>query len=307
MIIFVIVLAGLGLYLITSGIVTKGVLGFNNFIKPSSSTGSFFGINSHSLFGSGPVTLPPLPGGQIITAPDVTTSDGATTISPADIPAGYTASELSPYFHQVRLGSVSAGSSYYYGTITLDAYLTNPSSSIDITGWEIKTRDSGEYIPQAINEYDPSGLTPATDIRVKNDDVVYLYSSSAPFNLRLNECVGYIAHVANFIPALPLSCPYVDQSQIQGLTGQCQNYVETISSCQAPNMASPQISQNDYSCREYLENNFTYKSCFNEHDSDPNFLSNQIWVWTGSNVIDQYHDTVQLLDKNGLLVDQYTF
>ena len=59
--------------------------------------------------------------------------------------------------------------------------------------------------------------------------------------------------------------------------------------------------------QEYLENNFTYKSCFEAHDGDANFLSNQVWVWTGSNVVDQYHDTVQLLDKNGLLVDLYTY
>ena len=67
------------------------------------------------------------------------------------------------------------------------------------------------------------GLSPASDILVKNGDTVYLYSSSAPFNLRLNECIGYVAHVANFVPALPLNCPYINQSQIQNFTGQCQN------------------------------------------------------------------------------------
>jgi len=123
----------------------------------------------------------------------------------------------------------------------------------------------------------------------------------------LNECIGYIAQVANFDPPLPDSCPYIDPSQIQNFTGQCQNYIETLGQCQSPNMSSPQIPRTDYACQDYLENNFTYKSCFDEHDSDPNFLSNQVWVWTGSNVVDQYHDTVKLLDRNGLLVDLYTY
>jgi len=32
-----------------------------------------------------------------------------------------------------------------------------------------------------------------------------------------------------------------------------------------------------------------------------------VWVWTGDNVVGQYHDTIQLLDRNGLLVDLYTY
>jgi hypothetical protein len=123
----------------------------------------------------------------------------------------------------------------------------------------------------------------------------------------LNECVGYIAHVADFVPALPLSCPYIDRSQIENFTGACQNYILSIGGCQQPNMASPQIPRTDYACQDYLENNFTYKSCFEAHDGDANFLSNQVWVWTGSNVVDQYHDNVELLDRNGLLVDIYKY
>jgi hypothetical protein len=309
LIIFFIVLAGLGLYLITSGAITKGFVALTS-LAPTSSTGGFFHFNNSTGTNDAPAYtfLEPIGYGQppLPTAP-ATGNTNVGEIPTYEIPAGYTASQLSPYFHEVRFGSVSAGNFYYYGTITLDAYLNDSSSTIDVTGWQIKSRNSGEYIPQAIDVYDPLGLTPASDIRIKNNDVVYLYSSSAPFNLRLNECIGYVAHVANFVPALPLSCPYVDESQIQNLSGQCQNYIESINSCQAPNMASPQISQSDYACQDYLNNNFTYKSCFAEHDSDPNFLSNQVWVWTGSNVIDQYHDTVSLLDKNGLLVDQYTY
>ena len=74
-----------------------------------------------------------------------------------------------------------------------------------------------------------------------------------------------------------------------------------------PNMSSPQVPQADYSCMQYLESNFTYRSCFNEHSSDPNFLSNQVWAWTGSNIVGQYDSKVVLLDKNGLLVNTYNY
>ena len=72
-------------------------------------------------------------------------------------------------------------------------------------------------------------------------------------------------------------------------------------------MSSPYIPRTDYACETYLQNNFTYKSCFAAHVSDSDFLSNQVWAWMGSNVVDQSHDTVKLLDKNGLLVDIYSY
>ena len=304
-IIIIIVALGVGVYLYSSGAFVNGLKGFNSMID-ASSTFSFFDLGSSSIAHgpSAPIgPAAPQAQGSSAGAP----SSATTTINPANIPKGYTLAQLSPYFQKVRLSGVSAGTSYYYGTITLSDEDYYSTSTIDITGWQIKSQDSGEYIPQAIAVYDPSGLTPASDILMKNGDTVYLYSTSAPFNVRLNECIGYVAHVADFVPALPLNCPQVNQSQIQNFTGQCQNYINTLWGCQAPNMSSPQIPRTDYACQDYLENNFTYKSCFAAHDGDANFLSSQVWVWTGSNVVDQYHDSVKLLDRNGLLVDLYTY
>ena len=287
---------------------------------------SWSGFNSSTRFsffpGQTAVTLPVIPqgassefSGTTINSPgSAPQSSPSLTVDPstipiAEIPEGFTAAQLSPYFHEVRFGGVSVGTYYYYGTITLDASFANynATGTIDITGWQIKSKNSGEYIPQAIALYDPSGLAAASDIRMKNGDVTSLYSSSAPFNLRINKCVGYIAHVANFQPSLPFNCPYVDQAQISSFTGACQNYIETLGGCQSPNMSSPQIPRTDYACQSYLENNFTYKSCFQAHAGDADFLSNQVWVWTGSNVVDSYHDVVDLYDRSGKLVDQYSY
>lgn len=327
LIIIIIIGLGVGLYLYSSGAFVKGVNGFNSlFPAPSSSvshaaggststSGSFWSFLDLPGFNSS-LTGPSIPPPQQQTtgsgpASGSTGSSGIGSSNPnltaANVPTGFTLDQLSPYFHDIRLSGVSAGTSYYYGTITLSDDNYNSTDTIDITGWQIKSRDGGEYIPQAINIYDPTGLTPPSDIIVKQGDTVSLYSSSAPFNLRLNECIGYVAHVADFDPALPLSCPEVDQSQIQNFTGACQEYIDSIGGCEQPNMASPQIPQTDYACQDYLENNFTYKSCFQAHDGDANFLSNQVWVWTGANVVDQYHDSVELLDRNGLLVDLYTY
>ncbi len=312
-IVLVVMALGAGLFLYHG--LTSGGIRVPSFSFPSSSQFSL--IPSRT----GPV-LPAIPAGTTTISSGGTYISGTpgsgggaqslivntSTIPASEIPAGWTASNLSPYFHEIRLGGVSAGSYYYYGTISLYAYFPyQATGTIDITGWQIKTRGSGEYIPQAIAVYDPSGLTAPSDIRVANGDTVYLYSSSAPFNLRLNECIGYVANMANFRPALPANCPQVDESRIVNFTGGCQAYLQSFAGCSQPTLPNPLVPPTDYACQDFIRNNFNYKSCFEAHIADPNFLSNQVWVWTGSNVVNQYHDTVDLLDRNGLLVDQYSY
>jgi hypothetical protein len=230
-----------------------------------------------------------------------------TPIPSYEIPPGMTASQLSPYFHEVRFGGLSPASAYSYGQISLYAYPPDASTTIDVTGWKVQSLRGGEYIPQAVNVYDPSGLTPESDIVLKYGDALYLYSSSGPVNLRLNECIGYLPNRAQFTPQLPQTCPVPDYSAIATFSGACQNYIESLGSCGEPNMASPSIPQNDYACVSYLENNFSYHSCYDSHVGDPNFLSNQIWVFMGSSPLDALHDTVKLLDRNGLVVDVYSY
>jgi hypothetical protein len=301
-----VIIGGVVVYLFTASWFAKGFKGLDSLVAISSSS-RLFGSGSSSLTTPpiGP-TIPEGPPPTTIEAPPPTSAQSSSAIPLYEIPAGFTASELSPYFHQVVFGSISAATYYYYGTISLETNIPQ-NQKIDITGWQIKTLDSGEYIPQAIDVYDPTGLTAPSDILVGEGDTVYLYSSTGSFNLRLNECIGYLAPFTNSEPLLPEICPPLNYSQIQNFTGQCQNYIESLGLCQAPNLSSPQIPPNDYACQDYLQNNLTYKSCFDQHEADANFLSNQIWVWTGNNVLNPDHDTVELLDRNGLLVDIETY
>ena len=302
-VVFFFLIIGVGLYILRSGIVGTELNSLKSVsFNGSSSSNTFFNANTNTNTGSS--------GNNTATNNGTVNNTGGNataTINPADIPQGFTAGQLSPYFHQVRFGGVSYGGYGYYGTITLNAYGLSGTSTISVSGWQIKARHGGEFIPQAINVYDPSGLTPQTEIILKNGDTVFLYSSPGPFNLRINKCIGYIGVNNKTVPQLPQNCPYPDRSAAQNFTGACQNYVYSIGGCTQPNLSDPRIPFNDYSCRNYLANNFSYRSCFDAHAGDADFLTNQVWVWTGSNVIDQYHDQVQLLDKNGLVVDVYSY
>ncbi len=305
---FIIVVLGVGLYIYQSGIIGKGLAPFKSFFTISSSTRGSFSLypnySSGGSAGSGSGSGGGTAGGGAASAPAAPTSS-APAIDPSQIPPGFTASELSPYFHEVRFGTVSPGTFYYYGQISLYTYLSSPTTTVDITGWQIKANHGGEYLPQAIVYYDPWGLNAPSDIRVKSGDTVNLYSTSAPVNLRINKCVGYLPNQSQFTPRLPSNCPYDDRTGVQGLTGVCQNYIMSLGGCSTPDLSK--IPPNDYSCVQYLQNHFNYHSCYNAHYADPDFLSNEVRVWMGSSPLDQYHDTVELFDKNGLLVDYYTY
>ncbi|MGC9968567.1 MAG: hypothetical protein ABSC29_02435 [Minisyncoccia bacterium] len=296
-VIVAIVLLGALIYAYNSGMISGGTGGLNLTWLLPHFTSSSLNTNLNSPY------IPPA-------APPTGTFVGSVqTSSPNswDVPAGFTASQLSPYFHQVRFGGVSAGSLYSYGQISFYAYPTAQTSSIDVTSWHIKSNRGGEYIPQAVTVYDPLGLNPATDILLKNGDMLNLYSTWAPVNLRLNKCIGYLPNKTQFNPQLPQNCPYIDRSTLQSFSGACQNYILSLGSCQMANLSDIRIPQNDYSCVNYLQNNFNYKSCFDAHYADADFLSHEVRAWTGSSPLDQSHDNVYLFDRNGLLVDTYSY
>ncbi len=202
-IVILIVALGIGLYLYNSGALVKGAGDFNALFSTHGSSTSTAGTSSSfwSFLGFSGFSAPvgpstPSSAQQSISSP----SPGG--INPADIPAGYTAAQLSPYFGQVGIIGMSAATFYNYGTVTLSYDNYNSTGTIDVTGWEIKSDVGNELVPQAVNLYDPTGLTPESDIIMKAGDTVYLYSNSAPFNLRLNECIGYAAHALQFCSGL---------------------------------------------------------------------------------------------------------
>ncbi len=305
----IVVFGGVFLFIYNSGYLTKGIT-FLKSTVPSyqAANGSpSGGGNGSGGAGSGGAGSSGAGGGYSLSAPPSSSSP-----SLSDIPPGFTAADLSPYFREIRFGSVSPApaqvfGSTGYGEITLDTHYSKPSTTIDVTGWEIKTNRGGEYLPQAVEIYDPLGINPQSDIFLKNGDTLHIYSTSAPLNLRLNECLGYLPNRNQFDPPLPQNCPSIGLAGLQAFTGACQDYILSLNGCRAPDLSSPEIPPYDYACRQYLTGKFDYRWCFNTYYRDPNFLSNEVDVWMGSSPLDQYHDRVELLDRQGLLVDYYSY
>lgn len=228
------------------------------------------------------------------------------TIDPSQIPSGFSIKDISPYFGKIRI-SASPGYSGSYSQIRISDNMRSSEGTVNITGWLMKGNRGNQYIPQAVSVYSPSGLTPQSDIYLKNGDVLTIYSTYGAMgvNLRMNKCIGYLANTNKFNPPLYQSCPYLNRSEIINFTGQCQNYILSLGSCQMP-AANPPIPINDYACSQFLSK-LNYGGCFESHRNDYDFLSNQWYAWSGSQFLDFQHDRLLLFDRQGLLVTEYAY
>ncbi len=231
------------------------------------------------------------------------------TVATSEISYGFGRTELSPYFHRVRLGSVAPGSGFgSYGYISLIPYLSGTTERILVSDWLLQANRGGLFVPRAVSVYDPSGLSDEGVVSLKSGEFFSIYTGvSSPIgkNMRLNKCIGYLENTNRFIPPLPRSCPLPARTELRGFSGQCVDYVYSLGSCgtSAPN---PPIPQYDYACRDYLSK-LNYRGCFDGHRADLDFLGNEWRAWTQSQFLDPRHDRVLLLDSQGLLVDVYEY
>lgn len=199
-----------------------------------------------------------------------------------------------------------ASESFSYMEMAL-ASNAGPLQVTDITGWMVKSR-SGRYftVPKAQEVYSFGGAQ--TDIILKSGDALRMYSGDGPRgNFRMNKCMGYLEDQTPFTPSIPMSCPAVSRAETVNFTSECQDYAASLRVCENPN-ANPPVPISDAGCFEVLRK-LNYVGCVERYGRDEDFLNGEWWAWMGDqmNIFDPVHDKVQLLDKNGRLIDEYAY
>lgn len=230
-------------------------------------------------------------------------------------PSGFSQRQLSPYFGKIRI-SAQYNSFYTYNPSEFKIYAgLSSNEKVNVTGWRIKTNYGEIVIPQAVNVYEPSGLAPQEDIVLSANNYVTIYIGNSPINrnFRLNKCIGYLQNDFVFFPLLPQNCPTPSRSDISYLSGKCQTYVLSLWGCKVPEKTSESFyasiggsSIDEVNCRAFLDT-INQNGCFKKHRWDDDFLSSEWRVWIRQYILDSQHDRVLLFDKNGLLVDEYTY
>ena len=228
-------------------------------------------------------------------------------------PTGFSLSQLSPYYDKVRLESVTRAYDDYYSqsqfTLRTDYSLEN---GVNVTGWKIKGNKGAEIvIPRAIGDYGVQGFSQASDILLKKGDYLTVYSGKSPSNqnFRLNKCIGYLNNLYTFSPSLPNNCPSIDRNKIISFSGRCQSFIYSLGTCEEPssNERNQFTTPEDASCGSFLTA-LNYGGCYSAHRYETDFFSNEWRAWVNQQFsFDRDHDRVLLYDRNGLLVDEYTY
>jgi len=201
--------------------------------------------------------------------------------------------------------SITKKTNYHPSIITLN--IRPGKEKINITGFKIKTRQGEFLIPQAVEKY--QSLKNPKDIIISTSSYVYLIGAKSPLgeNFRVNECFGCLKNSHNFYPAIFASCPKPKLEEISWLNPSCQDFILKLKNCQIPNYSNNLKIATDSNCIDYLNDNFNYAGCYNNHYQDENFLKNYWYIYTKSDILEPLHDIIYLYDKNGFLVTKYSY
>ena len=203
----------------------------------------------------------------------------------------------------------AAPANYFFGNVATFGWISlvnNGNQSVDVTGWKIQGNVGSFIIPKAVEVYHPSGLSPDSNIVMQPGDRLYIYTNNSPIsrNFMVNRCVGYLENEIAFNPPLPLLCPQIDRQDIIQLSGECQNYLISLGVCETPEQNHPTWS--DYNCAQKLKD-INYRGCYEKYGADDDFLTGEWRIWGGGSFLDSQHDLIRLINKQGLIVDDYIY
>jgi hypothetical protein len=257
---------------------------------------------------------------QAPTRKPVSVVQKSTPLPPPALPAPIIQppSTNSPYFQKIRISSVRPTKDSEPALITLSASFSD-ETPVTITGWKFKSQWTGETVfGKGIEKFQSVLAAEALDnILVRRSDTLYVRGEQSPFgrgrSFKPNQCFGYLIQ---YYPNLPgsYSCSQdrPELKDIQHLKPLCQEYIVRkvdYSSCKPPDFNDLSVI-GDSECKAYLtgtEGTFTYQGCYEKRSKDANFLSNRWDMYMERSFGHPLHDTITLLDQNGLLVDTYIY
>lgn len=233
-------------------------------------------------------------------------TSGTTTIDTLEEPS---VSDISPYQGKVSLSSVKTKSSPF--SMTLRTRIS-AGESIDITGWAISGNAGGFKIQQGVEKYHSVSNTFLSNIVLKQSDKVLIVEGQSPFgknaSFRPNLCFGYLQPFYNFIYSVPKSCPdRVTLGEVSYLSPICQEFILNNVKTSSCSISDQTVIQGDPECLSFIENRYNYDACYSLHSKESSFDKSEWHVYIERSFGHPLHDTIELLDENGLLVDSYIY
>jgi hypothetical protein len=209
------------------------------------------------------------------------------------------------------LGNDDADKEY----VTIYVSTRAPKTGIDVTGWRLYSEAVGysSRIPSGVNLFRSGSVNDAGDIILYPGQTAILTTGESPvgYSFRTNMCTGYLGQFQDFTPSLTRSCPTPINDFNRFYLGNthsldaCEAYVKTIRQCTVP-LDPPGGLGSD--CNQFVET-LNYNGCIDAHQGDKNFFGTQWRIFFNRDdpFFTHDHDTIKLLDQNGLTVDLLSY
>lgn len=205
--------------------------------------------------------------------------------------------------------------------ITLRTELDD-GEEVNITGWHLKSEVTGNQavIGKAALLPVPNKNT-ESDVILKEGDTVYLSKGYSPIGIsfRTNMCTGYFANDRTFYPGLPLDCPDPEDEAIPRFSNNedsqdaCIEAIENVPTCSTRGSSYTRTLSDivPLACKRYIETNINYDTCVARHYADEDFAGDRYYLYFKS-FAKLWRDSdkkekINLLDKNGLIVDTISY
>ncbi|MCH7828310.1 hypothetical protein IH982_00360 [Patescibacteria group bacterium] len=221
---------------------------------------------------------------------------------------------VSPSFGKITIGSFRRATSSSPFMFTLSSHLKS-GETLSISNWTLKSNTGSFSIGFGAERISPVGTAFQKRIVLNRGDKVLVSGAASPFgaggNFRPNICFGWLAQYYSFPLSVPSSCP--DRPSLQDvsfLTPACQDFIlkeVNFSRCEVPSYSQNAAVAANAPCITYINDNLNYGACVTKHSGDSNFLKNEWQVFANRSFGHPTHDTIQLLDENGLFVDRKVY
>lgn len=217
---------------------------------------------------------------------------------------------LSPYYGMATIASANGRTADPAAEQVTVQGKAVPGTLI-ITGWTIGSKEfrTRYPIPNAVDIPNHPFLQQTKDIVIDSKSKVVVYSgkSASGLNFQMNQCIGYLKNYYTFTPALPATCPKIPAYAIDHLNAYCQKTITAAASaCKEPSTNDVLL---DADCRDYISQHIGYSKCVEDNYRYQGFFQNEWRVYLGrtSGLWRDEGDTIELRDKEGLLVSKYTY
>ena len=221
--------------------------------------------------------------------------------------------EISPYFDKMTVTLKRATSSSPF-LATLTPRLS-AGETLTITGWTLQSNTGSFSLGYGTQHILSNNNSFTQPIVVSKGERVLVSGRASPFgtggNFKPNICMGWLKEFYTFPLSIPGSCP--DRLKVENvsfLNPSCQDFLlkkVNATRCEVPDYSQNTVVAGDSECVSFINSNLTYDACVAKHSNDANFLDNEWQVLTNRSFGHPLHDTVLLLDEQGLLVDDYIY